>query len=498
MGMDALFLGIDAGTTKIKTVLFDQKGNELKFARRQMAPVYNDFGNVLADMNEVWNMVVETIREVTQDSKQFGEIKAIGITAQGDGLWMLDKDKKPFHPAVLWLDGRATSYINRWNREGILNASGRVVFAGSTLPYSVWHYDNEPDTMKKAKHVLFCKDWIKYCLTGKIVTDPTDLSDASLIRASEGEYNGELLGKFHAEQLLELLPPIAGSTDVVGYVSEAAAEATGLEARIPVVNGAIDVVCTAVGSGVYERDTAVSIVGTTVYSEMATDSLDLMEDAGDTPPSVICHAAKDRWLLAYGTMMGAPNVDWFMREMFHGELSFEDAERRIKKIAAGADGIIFLPFLAEGGERAPFVKSTASAQFYGMKAHHSIDHMLRAVYEGVALSMKDCYEHFPEKPTSIRLSGGGSASDIWCQIFADCAKRPVETIYGNEVGARGAAIAAGVGVGFFSDVSEGIREMVKVKRTFEPNEEACEKYDRIYAVYTELCRRLWDVWDMEY
>ncbi len=496
--MDALFLGIDAGTTKIKAVLFDQKGNELKFARRQTTPEYNNNGNVLQDMNEVWRMVVETIREVTADSKRFGEIKAIGITAQGDGLWMLDETGKPFHPAVLWLDGRATSYIDRWNREGILNASGRVVFAGSTLPYSVWHYDHEPKTMQRAKHVLFCKDWIKYCLTGRIVTDPTDLSDASLICAKEGKYNRGLLKKFNAEQLLDLLPQIAGSTDIIGYITDAAAQATGLDARIPVVNGAIDVVCTAMGSGVYENDSAVSIVGTTVYSEMVVKSLETMKETGENPPSIICHATDDRWLLTYGTMMGAPNVDWFMREMFHGKLSFEEAEQRIGTVQAGSDGIVFLPYLAEGGERAPFVKSTASAQFYGMKAHHSINHMLRAVYEGVALSMKDCYEHLPEKPTSIRISGGGSASDLWCQIFANCAKRPVETLCGNELGARGAAIAAGVGVGFFSDVGEGINEMVRVKHVFEPAADECEKYDRMYEVYTALYKKLWNIWDMEY
>jgi erythritol kinase len=497
--MEALFLGIDAGTTTIKAGVYDLKGNEVSLAARSTKPVRTPEGSVQQDMNAEWREVAATIREVVNNCQSRGQIQAIGVTAQGDGLWMLDEKRQPVQPAVLWIDGRSRVLIERWDRAGILDKSGRVVFAGSPLAFSAWFYENQPEVMAKARHILFCKDWIKYRLTGELATDETDLSDASLINVRARQFSPELLKVFGVEPLLELLPPVFKSTDIIGYVTEEAAAATRLPVGIPVVNGMIDVAASAIGTGVLEPSTACSIVGTTVYSEIVVDQVNGIGRKTENQPSLICHGQDDRWLLTAGTMLGTPNLDWFLEQFYPHErrLSLADPElvAELQQIPAGSDGIIFHPYLGEGGERAPFVKPTAAAQFFGLKAHHTRHHLTRAVCEGVAYSMRDCYDSFPIDPKFIRFAGGGSKSSFWSQIFASCVGKPIEVTYGDEIGAKGAAIIAAVGQGSFASLDEGMAEMVRVKTTYEPVPEEYQVYSEGFALYTTLRKSLWDIWD---
>ncbi|HMQ55602.1 MAG TPA: FGGY-family carbohydrate kinase [Anaerolineae bacterium] len=497
--MEALFLGIDAGTTTTKAGVYDLKGNEVSLASRSTKPVHTPDGSVLQDMNAEWREVAATIREAVHDSRDRGRIQAIGVTAQGDGLWMLDKKLQPVQEAVLWIDGRSRAVIERWDRAGILGKSGRVVFSGSPLAFSAWFYKNRPEVIATARHILFCKDWIKYCLTGELATDETDLSDASLIDVRARRFSPELLELFGVEPLLELLPPIYKSTDVIGYVTPEAAAATGLQPGIPVVNGMIDVAASAIGTGVLEPYTACSIVGTTVYNEIVVDKVNEIGRKTENQPSLICHGQDDRWLLTFGTMLGTPNLDWFLDRFCAGErrLSLADPElvAALKEVPVGSDGIIFHPYLGEGGERAPFVKPTAAAQFFGLKAHHTRYHLVRAVCEGVAYSMRDCFDSFPIEPKFIRIAGGGSKSSFWCQIFASCLGKPIEVTHGDEIGAKGAAIIAAVGQGHFASLDEAIGEMVRVKTTYDPVLEAYRTYSEGFALYTALRKSLWNLWE---
>ena len=493
--MQAIFLGIDVGTTKVKSVLFDENGRELKLARRNTAPKCSSDGSMLQDMYLMWDMVAETIAEVIQNITDYGEIKAIGITAQGDGLWLIDKAGKPLADAMLWTDGRAAPYISKWQDQSILGASGRVVFAGSPLALSAWNYDHCQSIMDQAKNFLFCKDWIKYCLTNTISTDRTDLSDASLISVRTRDYDYGLLDMFGVPKLKNLLPPIRPSHEIIGTVTPEAAAKTGLKAGIPVINGMIDVAAAAIGNGVINSMDACSIIGTTVYNEIVVDNLDIIGHPDGKTASTICHALEDRWLLTLGTMVGTPNLDWFIREFYSNICDLATIEQSLKKIGPGSGGIIFHPYLGQGGERAPFVKPSAAAQFFGLKIHHTREHMLRSVYEGIAYSMKDCYEHFPVLPNTIRLAGGGSNSEFWCQMFASCVGLPVQIMEGNEIGARGAAIAAAVGSGSFSSYQDAINQMVHVNKTYEPIDAEFQIYDENYELYKDLYTDVWNAWD---
>ncbi len=497
--MNDLFLGIDAGTTKIKAVVFDLEGKELTVVQGLPCPHYSDNNRrITQDMNSHWKITSDIIRQAVEKSSRYGEIKAVGVTAQGDGIWLLDKDGKPVDEAILWIDGRAHSYISKWEKEGIINRSGRVVFNGSMLALAAWLYDHNPERMQKAKKAIFCKDWIKYCLTGNLVTDITDLSDASLVEIHNPDYSKEHLKAFGVEAFMDILPPIAGSTEIIGTVTKAAAECTGLLPGTPVLNGMIDICATSIGNGVIEKGMACSIVGTTLFNEMVTDSLAYKEDSKYKNVSAVCGSQPGHWLLSLGTMAGAPNLDWFLREFFtcNGKQApFKELDKLVASVNAGADGVIYHPYIGEGGERAPFVKPSACAQFSGLKANHTKAHMLRAVYEGVALSMKDCYKCFPEKASVVRLAGGGTNSEQWVQMFADNINIPIETTCGTEIGARGVALMAAVSSGYFDSIQEGIKAMVKIKRKFEPDEKYAAIYEKNYSLYKKIYSSMWDVWD---
>jgi sugar (pentulose or hexulose) kinase len=496
--MKALFLGVDVGTTTVKSALFDERGRELRLVSRNMQPKYLPNGRVMLSMEKLWDCVADIINETIAGSESLGEIIAIGVTAMGDGLWLLDDDGRPITDATLWVDGRAVDYINRWQDQGVIQASGRVVFAGSPLPLSAWYFDHMPLIMEQCSQVLFCKDWIKYCLTGIVATDQTDLSDASVIDVWSRNYSIQLLEKFGVPKLAELLPPIHPCTEIVGNVTKPASEKTGLPKGIPVVNGSIDVVASAIGTGVIDPLQACTVVGTTVYNSIVVDETNKIDLENQNAPSLICHAEKDLWLLSMGTMLGTPNLDWFIREFYavSGELpSFATLEDSLKSIGPGADGIIFHPYLGQGGERAPFVKPSAAAQFFGLKSHHTREHMLLAVYEGIGFSMKDCYKHLPVQPKSIRIVGGGSASKFWCDIFANCAGMPVQVTYGKQVGALGAAILAAVGVNHFSGLHQATQSMVRIKDTYEPDPAKVKIFEESYALYKRLYESVWDLWD---
>ncbi len=496
--MNALFLGIDIGTTEVKSALFDEMGRELRLVKKTMQPIYSPNGRATLNMEELWDCVAQIIKQTIEGAETFGEIKAIGVTAMGDGLWMLDEDGKPISDATLWVDGRAVDYINQWKNEGIIQDSGRVVFAGSPLPLSAWFFDHQSDLMKRCAQILFCKDWIKYCLTGIAATEQTDLSDASLIDVWNRKFSIDLVTKYGVPQIANLLPPIKTSTTIMGEVTKSASLKTGIPAGIPVVNGAIDVVSSAIGTGVIDPLQACTVVGTTVYNAVVVDSITETDLTKENSPSIICHADENLWMLTMGTMLGTPNLDWFIKEFYStsGNLSsFTELENSMKKIGPGAGGIIFHPYLGQGGERAPFVNPSAAAQFFGIKSHHTKSHMLRAVYEGIGYSMKDCYKHLPVQPKNIRIVGGGSASAFWCDIFANCIGMPIQVTHGNQIGALGAAILAAVGVNHYSNLHQATDNMVRIKNTYEPDSAKIKIYEENYAIYKHLYESLWEVWD---
>lgn len=504
--MGKFLLGIDAGTSVVKCSIMDLEGNELGTANRKV-PINTPNPNwAEQDMDKVWQGVTEIILEaLAKTSVKADEVIGIGVTGQGDGSWLVDKEGRPVGPAILWTDGRAGEIVNRWLREGVVDKAyditGTGPYAGSTNAILRWRVENQQDLLKQAYKNIWCMDWVEYKLTGRLCTDESNPSLFGLdIRRRT--YSDEMLELYGLTSIKHLLPEIVQSTEIVGYVTKEAAELTGLKEGTPVVKGMFDVVACATGVGAVNSGDACSIMGTTCFNEA------VFAEPAFEPRNVgmsICHGVPGLWLKAMGVNYGTPNLDWFLREFgtpYHAEAEkrgvsvFRVLDEVISGIAVGSDGVIYSPYLCPGGERAPFVKPEARAQFFGLTEEHTRDHMLRAVYEGVALAMRDCYEAIPGEVTNVHLSGGGAKSDVWCQILADVTGKVMRIPAGTEFGAKGVAIFAGVAVGEFKDINDAVAKTVRFEREFYPKEENTRKYDELFKVYRKLRDDVFETWDL--
>lgn len=489
----------------VKAIVFDLSGQEVACVSKRLSIETIKPGWAEQDMDSTWEAVRETIARSLRESKlASSDIAAVGLAGQGDGCRLLDKHLRPVRKAILWLDGRAIEIVTRWEKEGInlsgFPISGSAIFAGTPATIIKWLEENEPHLLKQAEHFLFAKDWIKLKLTGRIITDQSDASRAP-IDIQKRVYSDEVFKLLGLSPYQRLFPSIVSSMEVIGEVTPEASQETGLRKGTPVISGMIDVAATPIGLGVIEAGQAFSVIGTTAFHAVITDKL-ILEPAGI---GMTIAYLPGRFIRSMPSMAGTPNLDWFIREFCDSERKvakekgksiFELLEKKVREVPLGAEGVLYHPYINPGGERAPFVKPSAKAQFFGISLRHSRWHLLRSIYEGVALAMLDCFTNIPIQISEIVVSGGGARSDLWCQIFADATGKVIRTPQATELGALGVAISAGVGVGVYSSVGDAIKKVVKFKREYYPNSENHQKYQQLYKLYQSLYQHLWDDWDL--
>jgi sugar (pentulose or hexulose) kinase len=311
-------------------------------------------------------------------------------------------------------------------------------------------------------------------------------------------YSEEVIKLIGMEDYKHLLPPIIRSHEIAGYVTAEAAEATGLKKGTPVASGAWDCSSTALGVGGVNPGDAVSILGTAGIHQAVAG-----EPIANKAYSLYLHAVPGTYLINSMAMMAASCLNWFERTFCQPEVQeaqengiskYDIINEKVAQVPVGSNGVIFLPFLQ--GERAPFVRSDARGEFFGLGNWTTKDDMLRAVYEGVALATLDNYNAIEQgiKIGEVWLAGGGAKSKVWAQIVSDCTGKVMKIPYGTEFGCRGAAMNAAIAAGFFNNHAEAAEAMVKVNRVHEPNLENTARYQELYAIYKDLIKGLWEPW----
>ncbi len=493
--MTQLLIGIDAGTTVIKAVAFSLDGVERYHHSIENAVETPEPGYAEQSMDTTWEKTASVLQAVVDDLEAEDEIIGVGVTAQGDGCWLMDADGEPIRPAILWSDSRASDIVGQWEDTGIAEQiyqiCGGGVFPGSSVTILRWLEDHEPETIEQIDTVFWCKDWLKYKLTDTITSDASDMS-LPYLDIETVEYADAVLELTDLEYISDALPPIKGGTEIVGEVTADAAEQTGLPEGTPVVSGAFDVPASAIGSGATAPGDGSSVVGTTSLNQTILDE----PYKGSKPVGITAAlGVEGRWARFMASMTGTPNLDWALEEIMAFS-EFNLVEMAVGEIPIGSDGVIYHPFLSAAGERAPFSNPNARAQFMGLTPAHTQSHLIRAVYEGISLAMRDCYENLPYDAEEIYLSGGGANSDFWCQMFADALDASILIPEGSEFGAQGTAILAGIGVGVYDDLESAADQTASVERSFEPQPEKAAQYDRWYDVYKTAYEATFDVWDL--
>lgn len=498
-------IGIDAGTSVVKAVLFGLDGTEVGVAVQNTPvhtpqPGWSEF-DLLQDYQSVARAVRSLIATHALDPS---EVLAVAVTAKGWGCCFLGEDGQPTRNGILWNDARANPYIERWAADGTLGRvyqiSGNICYSGDCASVGRWIVDHEPEVVAKTRWALFPAAAIVYRLTGNIRLGHGDAPSLSDIRRRE--YSDEAFELLGVTALRDKFPAPTPSRQIAGEITRDAAEATGLATGTPVVLAECDVSSCATGLGAMEPG-AVGILLGTAHVVLICHNQPTWAAQTDAL-SVLLPYLDDKYLKLTGPSIATPNLDWFVDNFGHGDRAaaaeagmpfYDYLDSQLRDIPAGSDGVLYHPYLSPGGERAPFRKPSAKANFFGLGLHHSRHHLLRSVYEGVALSALDCLRATDVQPREIALSGGGSKSDVWCQIEADVMGCPVKVPSGGEHGAKGAIITALLAMGVYPSFSAAMADIVQIERVYEPHTSNHRLYQHLFMLYRHVQSHLMDSWD---
>ena len=494
--MERYLLGLDAGNTVIKAVIFDLEGREVAYAGEEGHSSMPYPGHVERDLGELWANARRVIRACLDKAGIAAkDIAAIGCAGHGNGLYALDLKGQPLL-GIQSLDTRATGLVEEWVADGVGDRTAPIArqrpWPAQTPTLLAWLKRHRPDLFQRIGTVFFPKYFFIHRLTGSRVSEVSDMSGAGLLDLAARRYDGTLMSAYGLTDSMHMLPPLIESADIAGHVTDAVAAETGLAAGTPVIGGLFDVVASALGSGVSRTGSASIIAGTWSINQVIIDGPDL-----DGPVFMSSTFDRGRYMAMENSATSAANLEWLVREFFEGRHEqgvspFDAACALAAAVAPAADDPLYHPYLY-GAQQ----DGHARAGFYGMAGWHTKGHLIRALLEGVAFGHRQHIETIRKAGAAFEeavLSGGGSRSQFWPQIFADVLGVPVTVALSRETGALGAAIAAGTGVGLFAGFTEGAGAMVRTDRHYQPTEALSAHYDRRYRLYKDIGDAMTPLW----
>lgn len=476
-------LGIDVSTTGAKAILVDEEGTVVA-AHNTPHPISNP-RPLWSEQNPLdwWNGVIASIRAVIAQVGDGEDIYGVGLTGQMHSLVCLDKNGQVLRPAILWNDQRTQAECDeiteKIGADRLIKITGNRALTGFTAPKILWIRNNEPEVYAQIRHVLVAKDYIRYMLTDETATDVNEASGMLLMDVGQRRWSREVLDKLEIDSLW--LPEVFEGHEVTGTISAAAAEATGLRIGIPVIAGGGDQAAQAIGVGAITSGVIALTVGT---SGVVFAPLDQYAYEPQGRLHALCHSMPGKWHFMGVTLSAAGSLQWY-RDALTAGVPFSELTAEAQGIAAGSEGLQFLPYLS--GERTPYPDPLARGAFIGLTTRHTRGHTTRAVMEGVAYSLRDVFELIKQRNPDIhqvRISGGGAQSPLWRQIFADVLNVPLVTVDAPEGAAYGAALLVGFSAGLWKDVSS----LVGMVRTGEENEPGANvaAYAAGYEIYRSL------------
>jgi sugar (pentulose or hexulose) kinase len=497
-------LGIDKGTSVTKAVLFDADGNEIASSQAPIRTLAPHAGWQEEDPAEAWQTLKRVIREVVSEIDA-GDVAAIGVAGYMGSAWFIDDQGHETRNGIVWTDRRAAPMLERWEEEGVIEEAfdigGNAILAGMTLVLVSWLKANEPETLAKTRHIFCSKDWVRFKLTDNVGTDETDImwmpGDPR-----QRTYSETLFDLFGISQYRDRFPEPLPSDGVGGTLLPEVAEEVGLKAGLPVAVGMGDACCGHYAMGALEDGQACTILGTSLINDLTT-STPIFEPAG---LGVLFTLVGRKWIrMLPNTGGGSINLRWFLdtlcephkqRAQSQGVSVYELLDADVREAPVGSNGVMYHPFINPAGVIAPFYNLSAAAGFFGLKLHNTHADMLRSVYEGVGLSVYDCFSAIPSPIESLRLTGGGARSAVWCQIVADCLDQVCQVPNGEETTAKGAAMLAGVAAGLYADYRQAVDRTVRVERTYAPDPQRVAKYRELYRLYRRIREDLQGAWHL--
>ncbi len=490
--MAGIFIGIDVSTTGSKAVAIDTAGTILASA---------SYPHELSTPRPLWaEQNPDDWRRTTQQALtdvlqivSAGDVGAIGLTGQMLGLTVLDSNGSPLRPAILWNDQRSGDQCNAITQtvgaDALHQRVGSAMNTGMTVPKLLWLREHEPDVYAQVRYILLPKDYVRYKLSGALVTDVSDGSGTGLLDVGARAWSDDMLSALDIPRAW--LPDVCESSEVCAQVSAEAAEQTGLRQGTPIVGGAGDQPAQAVGMGIVGAGSTSLTVGTsgvlfTAADKYAPDP----QGRGHT----WCHAVPGHWALM-GVMQSAAGSLRWLHDALAAQHDYDALGAQAEQVPVGSLGLLFAPYLT--GERHPHADPFARGTYVGLTLRAGLPQMVRSTMEGVAFGLRDLVELARAqgiRPTDAAVSGGAANSAVWRQIITDVMGFPLYTVNAKEGGAFGAAILAAVGGDAYPDVPSACAAMITRGDATQPDAKTSPRYDELYAIFCKLYPALQDIY----
>ena len=494
-----LFLGVDVGTTAVKAVVFDERGQAKALARKDYDLITRAPSVIEISAEVYWRAFCTVVRRAAKQSGQGDLITALCIATQGETLVPVDRSGEPTRDAIVWLDNRATSEAqaigDQLGTSEVFKRTGqpRVLPTWPACKIN-WIRNHERDVFLSTSKFLLLEDYLILRLTGEIISDRCLQSSSLLLDINDGRWWQPMLDTIGLTA--DRLPELVDSGHVVGQLTKQSAAAIGLRRETLVVTGGLDQPVGAIGAG----NVHPGVVTETTGGALAIVAT-ILKPAFDAQGRVPCHIhaqAGSFCLLPWGQTAGL-GLKWVVDNFFSlaavgpqaRSNRYRLADESAASVPPGSDGLIVLPHFE--GAACPELNPAARAVFFGVTLRHNHGHFARGLMEAVAYMLRanlDLIERLAGPVVEVRSAGGGANSDLWLQIKADSLQKPIISVETSETTCLGAAMLAAVASGCHPDIEQAAKAMVRLRKRYEPNRDLAQLYEDGYARYSELYARL--------
>ncbi len=491
------FLGIDLGTTGLKVTLLTESGQFIGSEYCEYPILSPQPGYAEQDPAAWWTGFITACQNLKGEyPADFEEIVGLGLCGQMHTQVYLDQEEQVLRPAITWMDQRSNDIVDRINQDDeaknlVFQETRNFASTTYTAPQVQWVKDHQPEVWSRVAKILVAKDFIKFKLTGQMVTDYAEASGTLLFDVEKRVWSGRLFEFFGIPRAM--FPEVLPSDEIIGQVSPEAAELTGLKAGTPVANGSSDNSAAALGAGMIKSGQVTLIIGTAGVITVCSD-----KPLVDPQNRTLCwhYCLRDKWVTLGVMQTAGESLNWFKNAFDKDEAVsrsgdiFEQYNQAVEKVPAGSGGLIFLPYL--NGERTPYWDPFARGLFYGINLSTEKAHFIKAVMEGVSFGLRNNIETVESLGITInevRAVGGGLKSPVWLNILGKILKKPIVTVSVPDTANLGNALLCGQALGVYSSLEEAVARMVTTdQRVFY--EEATQVYEGQYDIFLELYDQL--------
>jgi len=485
--MESVLIGLDLGTTVCKSVLFDETLHILGNAEQEIPLITISGSEIEQDANLWWDVTKSIIQESLKKAGiRPSLVKGISISAQGISFVPVDKNCIPLRNALSWLDTRAkeqrTRLLQTFDEKTFFSITGKSVSEAYVLAKLLWVKEQEPRIYDNTHKFVMALDFVIAKLCGEFVTDHTMASGTLFYDITEQKWSSKILESFGLDR--DKLPGIAWSGTPVGTVKKEISEELGLPPDVVIAVGGQDQKVAALGAGIDVNKTTVSL-GTAMAITQKCE-MPVIDERMRIP--CFTDLLRNYWVIE-GSTIGCSVLDW-LKKTFFSEKSYAELNQMAMQAETKKNRIFLYPYFAGAGTL--HYNQEIRGFFYGLDLNTSANQIVRSVFEGIAYQIKeniDVVEEIYKPVQELRIFGGGSKSEVWCQIIADITDKPVAALYSSEAASIGAAILAGLGAGVFKTPQEAF-EQINVKKIFRPQKDAVGRYKEQYQEYLTIQQKI--------